>query len=126
MSESPEWEEAVARLAQQTAAGEIKWNSVPNLKGQCTAGDSVIGVPYFAEVLGKRFLVYEYQYQYYEDENRWSPANDVAIDFVDKQFNMEFRVPDVPSRWVLLAGIREHTSGAKDFLQALLGKKKTG
>jgi len=114
------WEQAVSLMAERTARGTIHWEPVPHARRQCTAGDSVVGVPYTGSVLGRTFLVYEFEYRSYHDEDSYSIATDVSIEVVNNELELEFRLPKTLSRWKLLEAIRERASGAIEFLDEFL------
>lgn len=116
------WEAAVAKMAEMTAAGGIRWLDVPEAVPHCDEGTGVRGVPYLAYFHNKQFLVYQFDCRIYHDEDSWIPASDVAIEIVDEKFAMQFRLPKVPSRWALMQAIRAKVSGADDFLDKFLSE----
>lgn len=122
MSDESKWDAAVSRLVRKTELGEVKWKAVPDAAGFCTASSDIVGVPYRAVVLDKTFFVYQYEYRYYHDVDEWSPAQNVAIELVNSRYDLEFRLPEVPSRWALLEAIREQASGASEFLDSFLSE----
>jgi len=122
MPTESEWEQATQRLIDLTESGQLKWEVNAHIKSQ---RENVEGDVYLANVQGRFIAVYEYKYQYYDEESSsgtsgWEMRNEVAIEFVDAIGVLQYRWPAVPGRWRLLDAIRCLVSGAQAFLKTFL------
>jgi len=120
-----EWEQAVHRLIMLTQSGELKWQIHPQTKSQ---RENVEGEVYVANVHGRSIAVYEYRFQYYDEEpgtgssGGWDTRSEVAIEFVDSSGVLQYRWPATPGRRPLLDAIQCAVSDADHFLKQLLGQ----
>jgi len=115
-----EWEQAAQRLIKLTQSQQLQWQADPRIK---IRQENIQGDAYCAVVEERRIAVYEYKYQYYDDDlGGWDWRNEVGVEFVGSEGGLEYRWPAIPSRWQLLDAIRCVISGAQDFLKRFLAQ----
>lgn len=113
------WELAIDKLLEMTKAGSLKWRRAQNV-----GREDLVGDVYESFVQDRRIVIWEYRYQAFTDEDQWHWDNDVAIEFVDKEGDVEWRWPETPSRWGLLDAIRYQLVGGDEFLKQLLNESQ--
>ncbi|MGC4090881.1 MAG: hypothetical protein QM756_24015 [Polyangiaceae bacterium] len=106
------WTKVIEKLMSKTEQGKIEWSECGS-----SIRDNVIGIPYAADVENKHILIYEYQYKNYDDENDFYWASGVAVEFVDNQLNLAWRLPQTDNRRQLLEAVRRQASGADEFAE---------
>ncbi len=115
MYSESQWEKAIKKLLDLTHSRKLEWTTLELLER-----DGIQGHAYVAAVQDRFIAVYEFQYKSYHDEDSWEWDNEVAIEFVDNNFNLEWRWPASPLRWRLLDEIRFQSSHASDFIEKFL------
>ena len=117
-----EWNEAAKRLIELTESGQMRWEQNRDLCRRREKDEEFVGPAYVTEYGGKRIAVYEYRYKQWLDAEKWDWERDVAVEFVDENFESEWTWPAPQRRGALLESIQYQTSHARQFLQAILAE----
>lgn len=116
-NQAGKWDIAIRALAEKTRRNEIKWQTAAGIRNK---RENVIGQAYITTYQQKVIAVYEYEYRYYTDADEYHMVSDVAIELVDNNGELLWRLPEIPSRGDLLDAVRFQTVGAEDLLESLL------
>jgi hypothetical protein len=131
---SDRWEISIAKLIELTRARVLIWQKSNglgprdvDLPGLHTTPypafrrDNLCGLPYFTTHLQKHLALYESRYPTYDDEGGDPWGYSPTLEFVAPGGELEFLWPERPQTRELLGVVRHVTSGATEFIDALLG-----
>jgi hypothetical protein len=113
--ETLKWENIVDALIEETQAGKIPWSPFRNGSRVPSPVANVRGLVYEGTYLGRRILVFEYEYERWVDEDRSFTETDVAIELIAKNSESTWRLPETRKRTLLLDAARKVTVAADEF-----------
>jgi len=112
------WDRVVRKLASDTRAGLVRWESAPR---PTEAIGTPVGNAYRAVVEGKVVRLYEYEYEEYSlDGDELGPARDVRIEFCDDNAVAVWPFPLTNARHELWNAVCYQVVQADDFLARYL------
>ncbi len=114
-----DWSRAVDVLVQDTAASRVRWTPITDFSDELRE-EVLRGVIYTTNVRCRNLFVYEYRYKTWMDEDTWRWEEDVAIEFVDDDWRLQWQWPQSPRNYSLLEAIRYQIANAESFLTGLL------
>ena len=110
------WEQFCARMFERTESKSMSWDD--NSEG--VHRSDAVSPLFVSRFKGWTILIYRYSYNYYHDEDRFTPAEEVAIEIINEKGKIEWTLPKVPSRSRLIDLIQYQTSDVASLFKEML------
>jgi len=121
MSSQRETVEIIDKLLELTQLDELSWKSI-DPPYNLTSADVRVQLVYMAKYLQKNIRVYEQEYKYFVDEDKFYWQKRMMFEFVDESDNVLWTFPKTENAWDLLKAIQYKNSQVSDFYKSMFGK----
>lgn len=112
------WISLIAKLLQLTQNGEIHWKAVSPSKENLPADERIVLV-YEADYLEQGLRIYEFEYKFWADEERFEWSNGIRLEFTDRAGRSLYSVSGIDGLWDLLRAIKYQSANIEAFLEKL-------